>query len=204
MADGHIPRSAQGRTPLDDWLLGAAEIMLGREKGLARLDPSERGFATSFWGLALAGLVDAFVLAVRHARLDGDHAAAAWSGPGYVAASLAIAALAYLASLLALYLLARRPDHAARFTLAVTAMNWAAPIVSLGLVPFVLIAGGAGQSNGALILSLAILAALAIAGTRLVRIPFRIDLGVAVIWFVVTTLVSQVVLEGASALFGLS
>ena len=203
MADGHVPRSEQGRTPLDDWLLGALEIMLGRERGLSRLDPSETGFVTSFWGIALAGLVDAFVLFVRHGRFAADHAASAWSAPAYVLTHLGVAALAYGASLLALYLLARSPEHAARFPLAVTASNWAAPVVSLAIVPLAFLGTVGQQGTGGVFLALMVLAALAIAGTRLIRIPFRLDLGRAVLWFVTTALVSQVVLEGMEAFLGL-
>ena len=204
-----IPRGAQGRTPVDDWLLGSAEIMLGNEKGLARLDASASGFAASFWGLAIAALIDAFTLVLRYRlRFTGEEDAAttAWSLPGYVIASLAIALLAYAAGVLTLYLLARDPREQARLPLLIVAHNWAAPTVSLAVVPLAIaLSSGlivAGGSSG-VIATVALLGILAVVGVRLIRIPLGIPFPKALGWFALSFLVGLVLSEWLENLFGL-
>lgn len=177
------------------------------------MDLSNAGFWLSFVALAAAGLIDTSALSLMYDNGVSDQAIGQWGKGTYLAGRVGIALIAYLASLLALYLLCREPEEQARFTNAVIVHNWAAPLVSLSNLPLILASiywGWNGQQpgqDGASLWPLIYvfwLGILILIGIRLLRISLNIPQQKAIIFFIVTTIVSLVCSQGLESLVGLS
>lgn len=198
-----------GTPGLMDNLAGALDVMLGRESGLKRIDFSNDGFTWSFAGLVLAGLVDVSALSLLYDNLPSSN------GPNvgkvfFVFGHLVIALIAYVASLLALYLLCRAPSEQSRFTMAVVVHNWAAPIVSLAFIPLFLLSAFSNSVNSPdnpnmliNLISVFWIGVLIFVGFRLIRICLDVDGWRAAGLFVATTAVSLICTEGLEILIGL-
>ncbi|EFL89857.1 hypothetical protein [Ahrensia sp. R2A130] len=120
---------------------GAIEIMLAKPSGLSRMDLSAAGFAISFAALLIAGLIDASAYSIRYGSIDAQLAAEGlpveWSALGYILSSLIIGLASYGVSVLIIMLIANE-DERRRVPTMVTVNNWAAPVVSLVVLPLIL------------------------------------------------------------------
>ena len=183
--------------------------MLGHEDGLDHIDLSADGFWSSFVGLALMGLIDCLVLTVSFPMSQQAEEQAGPSTAAYVFLSLMIILISYLTSLVALFVLCRFEPAQSRFPNVVICMNWAAPVVSVvfGVPAFVLLvlnAASGGQGNFVLaLLSVVLFVAMLIAMFRLIRISLNVTPGQAVGLFPGSTVVSLVLQEWLSMLFGI-
>lgn len=192
-------------------LSGALDVMFGNNGGLSRIDQSTDGFWWSFAGLGLAGLIDVSALAMRygsfHAQVMADPPGKIW----FIIASLAIALIAYGAGMILLYLLCREPAERANFFRTLIIHNWAAPIISVAVLPFIvagsLNAQALNSANPPLIwqsVMLFITGLLCVAGVRLIRWGLDIPLSRALWFFAVTAFASLIVAEGLQIAAGLS
>ncbi|MEN0040950.1 MAG: hypothetical protein AAF764_06395 [Pseudomonadota bacterium] len=133
--------SATGQDGAVENLRGATEIMFAKPSGLARMDLSATGFVASFAALAIAGLIDASALSIRHGSISERLIAAdlplEWSAVGYIVANLVTALASYGVSILIIYLIANA-DERGRVATMVTVNNWASPVVSLTVLPFII------------------------------------------------------------------
>lgn len=187
-----------------DNLGGAFDILLGRKSGLSRMDLTANGVVWSFSGLALAGLIDLSALSILYENLS-EAKQQEISKLYYMVGRLIVALIAYGASMFALFLLCRQPMEQANFPISVAVHNWVSPIVSLGFLPFLLLAiAWGGPSDLASLISVFWLGLLIFIGIRLVRISLDIPTGKAVMFFVVTGLTTLIVAEGLDSLLGLS
>ena len=194
------------RLRLDENLTGALEVMLGREKGMQRIDTSVNGFWTSLFGLLLAGLIDASVLSARYSLQTfsppDDPPSKLW----FILSSLFVALIAYGASLQMLYSFCRNGQQEARFVSAIIVHNWAAPIVSLAVLPLVFLSavpqGSASQFGPLLIVG--VLGLLSLIGVRLIRISLKFPLPKAILCFAMSTIISIAVTEVLEAGLGFS
>jgi hypothetical protein len=187
-----------------DNLGGAFDVLLGRASGLSRMDLTANGVVWSFAGLALAGLIDLSALSMLYENLPAAKQAEV-SKLYYAFGRLITALIAYAASLFALYLLCRQPQEQQNFPMAIAVHNWAAPIVSLAFYPFLLVAvSQGGSSDLASLISVFWIGVLIFIGIRLIRISLDIPIGKAVIFLVVTGLVSLIIAEGLDSLLGLT
>ncbi len=192
---------------LTDNLWGAADIMLGRDSGLQRMDLSAHGFTWSFAGLLLVVFIDMSGLSAVHNAMSAS-GTFAMSKPAFVAGKLLSSGLAYLAAMLALYLLCREPSEQQRFTNAVIVHNWAAPIVSIAVLPLLFAATTQSPAQTVepdplwSILQIGIIVLLILVGVRLIRISLDITLAKACLFFAVTTAVSLVCADGLERLLG--
>ncbi|MEM8748759.1 MAG: hypothetical protein AAGF28_00545 [Pseudomonadota bacterium] len=193
---------------LDSNLIGAAEMMLGRQSGLSKLDLSAAGVGLSFYGLLLTGLIDAASVSITFDAYNAAETDPTTGKPTYILGSLISAFAGYAASLFALYLLCRTPQEQARFPIALVAQNWASPVLSLVFLPIFWITSvlAVDQQSGASLAPFLVagsIAILVLAGVRLLRISLDVTLAKAVALFLMTTAVSIVVREGFSSLLGL-
>lgn len=198
---------ATGRSPgLLENFAGVAEIMMGREAGLKRINGSADAFWWSFVSLLLAALIDTALLSSLYGTLHDTAAESAPAKGYYVAAKIAVALLAYAGSMVALYLLCRSPQEQARFALALATHNWAAPLVSVFVAPFLLATalGNGGDSFLVRALPILLLGCLIIAGYRLIRISLDIPAGRAAFLFIITALVSLILGQGLEGYLGLA
>ena len=189
-------------------LRAAYDILRNRERGLDYLDVSADGVLDSFKGLALAGVIDGLALMATHSTRKqlGDENV----GNIFAASigTLAIALTAYLISMVALYFLCRYFECENRFTTALVANNWAAPIVSLGFLPISLLILALGVNDGsaqtgqagALILMVAIVILIAL-GIRILRISLGVTIGRAVMLFCGSTFVSLLIDDALRSFF---
>jgi len=191
-------------------LAGVIDIMLGRTSGLSRIDLSASGIGWSFGGLAIAGLADMSALSMLY---NGQAAQESMevSKAFYVIGHLVVSLIGYAASFVALYLLCRTPGEQQNFPTAVAVHNWASPIVSIAFVPLLAIAfslggtGGSMQDNTLLnMVSVFWIGVLIFIGLRLIRISLNIQMGKTVLFFVVSTAVSLITVEGLESLLGLT
>ncbi|MGI9354646.1 MAG: hypothetical protein ACR2PF_05750 [Rhizobiaceae bacterium] len=190
--------------------MGATEVMLGRESGLQRMDLSTQGFTWSFAGLLLVVLIDTSGLSAIYNTMAAANDTISVSKTGFIMGKLIASGLAYLAAMLALYLLCREPQEQARFPIAVITHNWAAPVVSIAVLPLLFVstfnpatstADGAGSVWT--LLTMGLTALLILVGVRLVRISLDVSLSKACLFFAVTTGVSLVCSDGVERLMGL-
>lgn len=195
---------------LMDNLKGAVAVMLGQESGLRRMDLTAHGFAWSFSGLLLTALIDISGLSALHANAVASGDVTDISKPAFIAGKLFASSIAYLAAMLALYLLCRSPAEQARFPTAVIVHNWAAPIVSLAMLPLLFAAASspsaASVEGGNPLWTLAtigITALLILIGIRLIRIALDIQLSRALLYFALTTAISLVAADSVERLIGL-
>lgn len=202
------PPSTSGKSVLMENLIGAIDVMLGRESGLKRMDCSNAGFLVSFAGLLLAGLIDASALSLIH----GPRFALQDAPEGklyFILGSLLVSLIAYGASLLTLYLVCRPPAEQVRIPTVVILHNWASPTISLAFLPLLLITGYgnnpvAGEPDTvANMLSVFWLGLLIFVGLRLMRIGLNVPFARAAALFALTTVVSLVCSQGLERLFGL-
>ncbi|MEL7230251.1 MAG: hypothetical protein AAGK38_10135 [Pseudomonadota bacterium] len=177
-----------------DNIVGTWDVMLGRSRGLARVDTSSDGVWFSFAGLLVAGLVDASVLSARHGPLFAAGSVDV-SKPAFMAGSLFSAFFAYALSMAFLYLLCRQPDETGRYSNALILHNWASSIVSVALLPLSLfwVSTGTQDSTLGVVLMLAIIGFVGLAGVRMVRIGLDVTPGRALALFLLTMLLSLVV-----------
>jgi len=203
-----------GRSVLLENLAGVVDIMLGRSRGLARIDLSPSGILWSFWGLALSGLMDLSVLSLRYNQMSVP------TPPDigkihYMFGYTIVALIAYAASLVALYLLCRAPAEQSRIPVVIAVHNWAAPLVSMAFVPLYLISlafdgpitTAAGRNQTATVLdfiSILWLGVLVVIAWRLFRISMDAQKGRTIALFVLTAAVSFITAQGLHPLFGLS
>ncbi len=193
---------------LMDNLWGAADIMLGRDSGLQRMDLSAHGFAWSFAGLLLVVFIDMSGLSAIHNTMIATGALTV-SKPAFIAGKLLASGLAYLAAMLALYLLCREPQEQMRFTNAVIVHNWAAPIVSIAVLPLLFAATlqppAMTDEPDPLwsLLQLGTICLLILVGVRLIRVSLDVSLLKACLFFLTTTATSLVCADGLERLLGL-
>ena len=203
-------------------LAGALDIMLGRQSGLSRIDLSSHGFAWSFSGLVLAGLIDTSVLSMLYDERVAQAVQVAQSGIAassvvevgrlyFLLGHLLVALFSYGASMAALYLLCRLPAEQQRFPVAIVVHNWASAIVSLSFVPIVMIGiyfgGDPHPENGSPLvnlLSVFWIGVLIFVGLRLMRISLDLKPGKSVLFFTATSAVSIVASETIKPIFGLN
>lgn len=202
-----IPPATPG---LMDNLRGATDIMLGRESGLRRMDLSAHGFTWSFAGLLLMLFIDMSGLSAIHDATAVANDAFTISKPGFIGGKLLASGFAYLAAMLSLYLLCREPNEQARFPTAVIAHNWAAPVVSVAVLPLLFVAAlnpaneaADGAGSAWTLLTLCLTALLILVGVRLIRISLDVSLSKACLFFAITTGVSLVCSDGMERLMGL-
>lgn len=191
-------------------LSAAADIVLGRERGLERLDTSTDGFFASFKGLGLVALIDGLSLILTHATRLKLGVTPLTNAFAFAATMLFIALLAYAASMLALYVLCRTEEMQRRFSVAVIAHNWASPVVSVVFLPpflLLLMMQNASHPNPpsamATIILIAMIACLIVVGVRLMRISMNATNGQAFSLFAMTAGVSLIIELWLSHLFGL-
>ena len=178
-----------------DNLAGALDVMLGRASGLSRMDLTANGVVWSFSGLAIAGLIDLSALSHLYEHLT-EAKQQEVSKAYYMIGRLLAALIAYAVSLLALFLLCRQPQEQKNFPVTIAVHNWAAPIVSLAFYPFLLIAvAQGGTSDLANLISVFWIGVLIFIGIRLIRISLDIALGRAVVFLMITGLISLVLAE---------
>jgi len=190
--------------------MGAVDIMLGRESGLQRMDLSAQGFTWSFAGLLLVVLIDTSGLSAIYSTMIAANHTISVSKPGFIIGKLVASGLAYLAAMLALYLLCREPQEQARFPTAVITHNWSAPVVSIAVLPllfasaFIPVSATAdGAGSAWTLLTMGLTALLILVGVRLIRISLDVSLSKACLFFAVTTGVSLVCSDGLERLMGL-
>ena len=158
------------------------------------------GVLASFWGLLMTGLLDMSALSMRY---SGQAAVAdvTVSKGSFIFTSLLTALAGYAVSMVLLYLLCRSPQQQARFPAAIIVNNWASVVVSAALLPLSFLAAltpvqaGGDAANLTTIIFIAVLAALCIAGTRILRIALDLAMGKAFAWFCLTSLASLTTIE---------
>ncbi|MFD0917020.1 hypothetical protein ACFQ14_11425 [Pseudahrensia aquimaris] len=191
-------------------LSAATDVILGRERGLERLDTSADGFYRSFKGLALVALIDGAIMVFTHGARFDIEVTKIENPLVFAATMLFIALMAYIASMLALFLLCRTEDLQRRFSTAVIVHNWASPVVSLIFaVPFFVLlkleAFSHPEPSGSLatIILFGAIACLVVIGVRLLRISLSISNGQAFTFFAISAGVSLLIDLWFNRLFGL-
>ncbi|MDD9909089.1 MAG: hypothetical protein OXR62_05280 [Ahrensia sp.] len=205
-----MSQPARNAPQLTENLLGAVDIMLGRERGLERIDISERGFLWSFSALILVLLIDMPALSLMYDHIS-QTAVSISSKPVYMFGKLLAAAVAYVAAMVALYLLCRSPKEQFRFPGCVIVHNWAAPTVSIAVLPIAMLNIAAApdhlpgsDGSGWVFVFLALMAIFVLIGVRIIRITLDSSLSRACLYFAVSTMVSLVVSYGLEGLMGLT
>ncbi|MEL6948080.1 MAG: hypothetical protein AAFO73_10650 [Pseudomonadota bacterium] len=189
-------------------LIGAVDVMLGRDRGMQRMDLTPDGFWKSFWGLLLALLLDAFAFGLFYPLFAERMDEAAPSRFVFIFGSLIASFIGYAAAMLALFLLCRSPDEARGFPTSLAVHNWSRPVLSAVVLPLyilIIAIGEPGQPTALdTMLGLAIMAALVVAGVRILRISLLLTPGKAIGYFALTTLVFLAISSGLESLFGLT
>lgn len=190
-------------------LAGATDIMLGRDKGLARIDTSSDGVWWSFAGLGLTGFIDASALSARY----GTHQVMSLDDPPskivFIIGSLIIGLIAYAVSMALLYAMCREPEEKQRFSYAVIVHNWAAPVVSLAVLPFLFLSVSSPQGEGAVggiwtLFTVFLIGVFVTIGIRILRASLEVPFGKALLMFSVTTLASLVMIQWLEGVAGFS
>lgn len=192
-------------------MAAAAEVILGREEAVQRLDFSSDGFYSSFKGVAVVGLIDGISLFATHdTRLTLEETPVA-NPFTFTLLALLVALVSYVMSMVALYLLCRTDELQKRFFAAVVLHNWAAPVVSaVFLVPFIVLLNLLVQAHpnepGSLstIILFASLALLIMIGVRLLRVSLALPVSTAFGFFAATAAVSLLIDNWLGNLLGLS
>lgn len=179
--------------------VGVTEIMLGRASGMRRIDLSSGGFWLSFYGLVLAGLVDTSVQSMIYSSSVVTQATGGQSRLYFVAAGVAIDLVSYGLSMLALYFLVQRLNLQKGFADCVIVHNWAAPVVSLALMPVLFVMLMARENafpdppgTGWALVYVSMLSLLIVAGIRLLRISLQTDFARALGLFAASAAVSLI------------
>jgi len=156
-------------------LEAARDILFNRAEGVDRLDTSADGFWISFKGLILAGIIDIVSLVVTYST-RADLGEEKGSLLGSTLTALAIALISYLVSMVALYFLCRLTQTDDRFPIAFIAHNWAAPLISLGFLPFGFLliylrpeVGGGDPNQMSLLVLVFVFSLLVLFGIRILR-----------------------------------
>jgi len=199
------------RRSLSDTFGGTIEIIMGRASGLARIDLSVDGFWISFYGLLLAGLVDASAYSITHASGVTVEPASSMSRLGFIGISLLIDLLSYVVSMTALFLMAQRLGLERGFLATATIHNWAAAIVSVAFLPLYLMlltarenAYPEGPGTFWIMFYILLVSLLVVVGIRLIRIGLQTSFGKALGLFAVSATVSLTMESWLSRLFHLS
>jgi len=195
------------RSQLSENLLGALEVMLARPSGMKRMDLTPEGFWLSFYGLLLTALVDMTALAVNYPSVLARLGEAAPGRFYFVLGTLAASLVGYASAMLALFLLCRSESEARGFPTSFAVHNWASPVISIAILPIIVaseLLHAPGQSSVLeTMLMLSIIAALIVAGIRILRISLLLTAGRAAAYFAITTIVSLSISQGLEGLLGL-
>ncbi len=175
-------------------IVASASIMTGRQNAVAGLNLTTSGFWRSFVALVLA-----LPLTISLTWLDYDVAklsgilAADTSKGLFVAAHTFASLAAYIVSLVALYGITKTIDAAARYSVAVIALNWGGLCFTALSFPIVVMMKSidadnvADRSPTSTILALALTAVFAVAMFNIVRLTLNIPAWpAAIVVFVVS------------------
>lgn len=187
---------------------GAIEIMFAKPSGLARMDLSSAGLVVSFAALVIAGLIDASAYSLRHAeifaRLVAADQSAEWSRLGYTLMNLLIALVSYAVSIFIVYLLATESEKT-RVPDVVTVNNWAAPVVSLAVLPFIVLDYFLPSLRGVITMAmLGVLLCILVAGWQIMTISMNATPGRGGWLFTVSAVTSLIVNASLERFVGLA
>ncbi|MEM9677094.1 MAG: hypothetical protein AAF890_03470 [Pseudomonadota bacterium] len=195
------------QSQLTENLLGALDVMLSRSTGMKRIDLTPEGFWNSFYGLLITALVDMIALSLSHPTVVSRMGDAAPEKFYFVFGNLTAALVGYASAMLALFLLCRSESEARGFPTSLAVHNWASPVISMAILPIIFITeltrtqGQTGVLETFLMIS--IIAALIVAGIRILRISLLLTPGRASAYFAITTLVSLSISQGLEGIMGL-